>query len=98
MDRDEILALLRNHQHELRRRGVRRVALFGSVARGDRHADSDIDILVDLDQTAPIGVFEYVDLTQYLGDLLSARVDVANHASLKATVRQSVERDALYAF
>jgi predicted nucleotidyltransferase len=47
---------------------------------------------------APIGVFEYVDITQYLADLFPNRVDVANRSSLKALVRPSAERDAVYAF
>jgi predicted nucleotidyltransferase len=82
----------------LRQRGVRHAALFGSVARDEARRSSDIDILVDLDPLAPIGIFEYVGIMQYLGDLFPARVDVANRNSLKPLVRPSAERDALYAF
>ena len=97
-DREEIIATLQAHQAELRRRGVRHAALFGSVARGGARRSSDIDILVDLDPAAPIGVFEYVGIVQYLNDLFPARVDVANRNSLKPLVRPSAEREALYAF
>lgn len=98
MDRRQIIATLREHRDELRRRGVLRAALFGSAARGDDHAGSDIDIFVDLDPDAPIGVFEYVGLTHFIGDLFPVRVDVANHARLKPGIRPQAERDAVYAF
>ena len=92
------MAMLRAHQPELRRRGVRRAALFGSVARGESKRTSDIDILIELDPEAPVGLFEYVGITQYLADLFPVSVDVANRSSLKPLVRRSVEREALYAF
>ena len=74
------------------------MALFGSVARGEAKATSDIDLLIEVEPSAPVGLFEYVDIIQYLGDLFDSRVDVANRASLKALVRPGVERDAIHAF
>jgi uncharacterized protein len=97
-NREEIIAVLRAHRAELHRRGVRHAALFGSIARGEGKRASDIDILIELDPQAPVGLFEYVGITQYLADLFPVRVDVANRSSLKPLVRPSVERDALYAF
>jgi uncharacterized protein len=98
INREEIIAKLRAHQAELRRRGVRHAALFGSFVRGGGKRTSDIDILIELDPQAPVGLFEYVGITQYLADLFPVRVDVANRSSLKPLVRPNVERDALYAF
>jgi predicted nucleotidyltransferase len=98
IDPEEILAMLRAHQAEPRRRGVRHAALFGSLARGQSKRTSDIDILIELDPQAPVGLFEYVGITQYLADLFPVRVNVANRSSLRRLVRPSVERDALYAF
>ncbi len=96
--REEIIARLRAHRAELRRRGVRHAALFGSIARGAGTRTSDIDILIELDPEAPVGLFEYVGITQYLADLFPIRVDVANRSSLKPLVRPAIERDAIYAF
>jgi predicted nucleotidyltransferase len=98
MGRDQIIATLRRHRQPLRDRGVLHAALFGSVARGEATAASDIDIMVEIAPDAPAGVFEYVDITQYLADLFPGRVDVANRGSLKPLVRQGVERDAVHAF
>jgi predicted nucleotidyltransferase len=98
MNRENVIATLRAHEPELRHRGVRHAALFGSVARGDATPESDIDILVELEPDAPIGVYEYVAITHYLADLFPVPVDVANRSSLKPRVKPSAERDAVYAF
>ncbi len=98
MDRTSIIARLKEHEDELRRRGVKRVALFGSIARGAAREDSDIDLMIEIEPTIPVGVFEYVGIVQYLEDLFPVRVDVANHDRLKPLVRPAAERDAVYAF
>jgi uncharacterized protein len=72
--------------------------LFGSIARGEGKRTSDIDILIELDPRAPVGLFEYVGITQYLAVLFPVRVNVANRSSLKPLVRPRIERDAIYAF
>jgi uncharacterized protein len=98
IDREQVVAKLRVHEAELRRRGVRHAALFGSVARGEGTPKSDIDILIELDPEARVGLFEYVGITQYLSDLFPSRVDIANRSSLKPLVRPSIERDAVHVF
>lgn len=98
MNRDQVLTTLVEHERELRERGVLHAGLFGSLARGEATPTSDIDILIELEPDAPIGLFEYVGITQYLSDLFPARVDVANRRRLRPQVRPNVERDAVYAF
>jgi uncharacterized protein len=98
INRERVIATLRAHQTELNRCGVRHAALFGSIARDEGKRTSDIDILIELDPEAPVGLFDYVGITQYLADLFPVRVDVANRNSLKPLVRPTVERDAIYAF
>ena len=62
MKTQEALAILRRYEGDLRARGVRRAALFGSLARGDNRPDSDIDIMIEIEPDARITVFDYVDL------------------------------------
>jgi predicted nucleotidyltransferase len=97
MTRDIIIETLKAREPELRRLGVRHIALFGSAARGEATNVSDIDILVDLQPDAPSGMFEYVGLTQFIADLFPVPVDVANHARLKPRVRPNAEREAVHA-
>jgi len=98
MDKQEIIAKLRENEAALRARGVRHAALFGSLARGDGQPGSDIDIMIEIDPDASIDLFEYIAITQYLADLFPSRVDVANRNQLKALVRPYAEQQAVYAF
>jgi uncharacterized protein len=98
MNRQEILDRLRENERALRERGVIHAAVFGSRARGDDRPDSDIDILVEIEPQANIGLFEYVGIKHYLEDLFPTRVDVSNRSYLKPLVRPHAERDAIDAF
>jgi hypothetical protein len=69
MNREQVIATLQAHEPELRQCGVLHASLFGSVARGEAMPESDIDILIALEPDAPIGLFEYVGITQFLADL-----------------------------
>ena len=48
---------MKEHEAELQRLGILHAAVFGSVARGEAHFKSDIDVLIDLDPEKAIGVF-----------------------------------------
>ena len=98
MDRQSIIAILREHQAELHRQGVLHAALFGSVARGDAAPGSDIDIMIDLDPDARLGAFDYVGLKDYIAGLFDSPVDVVNREGLKPYVKPAALSDAVYAF
>jgi predicted nucleotidyltransferase len=98
MDREQVIAVLRRHEGELRQRGVRRAALFGSVARGSATAVSDIDILIELEPDRPIDLFAYAGIKRYIADLFSERVDVVDCDALKPYLRVPAIADAVYAF
>ena len=98
MTRDDALSVLVNARAELVRRGVRRAALFGSTVRGEARQGSDVDVLLEFEPGAEIGVYEYVSLERFIREQFPVPVDVVNRATLKAHVRPAAERDALYAF
>jgi predicted nucleotidyltransferase len=99
MDRDQVIATLRAHEPELKAAGILRLRVFGSVARGDHGADSDLDIIVDFDEVkGGVSLLELVRLENRLSDLLGAHVDLVQGKSLKARVRRNAEREAVVAF
>ncbi len=70
------------------------VAVFGSHARGDFHADSDLDLLVDMDPGASL--FDLVGLQHFLENRLGCKVDVGTRNSLREEIRESVFSEAIY--
>lgn len=73
-----------------RRYHVRELAVFGSVLRDDFREDSDIDILVEFEPGAPIGLLEYSALKHELAGLLQREVDLVEKAGLKRFIRDQV--------
>ena len=98
MNREEIIARLRENEAALRQRGVAHAALFGSRARGDQGPESDTDIMIEFDPTARITVFDYAGLKDYIAALFDGRVDVVNRDGLKPYVKPAATSDAVYAF
>ena len=98
MDRQDIIARLRENEAALRSLGVAHAALFGSRARGDARPDSDTDIMIEIDPAAPVGVHEYVGIKDYIAGLFDGPVDVVDREGLKPYVRPAAAADAIYAF
>jgi uncharacterized protein len=98
MTGQDIIAKLRENEAALRARGVSHAALFGSRARGDARPDSDTDIMIEIDPDAPVGVYEYVGIKEYIASLFDGPVDVVDREGLKTYVRPAVTADAIYAF
>lgn len=94
MSRDEVIAVLRQHMPEIRSFGVSRLALFGSVARGEDRPDSDIDILVEF--SVPIGLFEFVRVQRYLEGLLGRAIDLATPDAIRMEMRECILKEAAY--
>ena len=97
-DFQNVLDTLRAHETELRRLGVAHAAIFGSVARGEASTESDVDVLVEIDENRPMGIFEYARMKLYINELLDGSGDVVNRRTLKPLLRASILRDAVHAF
>lgn len=98
LDLQYVLETLRSHESDLRRLGVSHAAVFGSVARGEAGVESDIDVLVDLDENRPMGIFEYARLKLYISELLDGPSDVVNRRTLKPLLRANILHDLIHAF
>ncbi len=66
--------------------------IFGSQAKGTSNAESDLDILVELDHTSPIGL-KFVQMQLDLQELLNLDVDLVTYQSLSKYIRPNVDRE-----
>ena len=72
MDREAVSARLREHHSILEKLGVKSLALFGSLARGEVGPESDVDLLVEFSQ--PVAPFEFIRLKQALEQMLEREI------------------------
>jgi hypothetical protein len=91
--REEVLRRLAAHRDEFRTLGVRSLALFGSVARGEDRPGSDIDLLVEFSR--PTSLFELFELRRRLEEILGHRVDLVPKDGLKPRIRDAVLKEAI---
>jgi len=95
IDLDITIRRLQSLRPELERRGVASVAVFGSLARRQATAQSDIDILVSFSKTPDL--FQFVALKRWLGRRLGRRVDLVTVPALRPQIRERVLSEAVYA-
>ena len=92
--KEEILSLLIQNKSELENRfKIRRLALFGSYARGDQKPDSDVDILVDIDPSVGL---EFVTLAEQIEQLLDLPVELVSRRAIKPNKLKYIEQDLIY--
>lgn len=90
-----MLRKLRELVPQLRARGVARIDLFGSIARDEADANSDVDLLVELSR--PMG-FEFFALEEFLTDALGVPVELSTRAGMRPRVLASAEEDLVRVF
>ena len=95
MLRDDVLEKIASQRQSLDQFHVKSLSVFGSVARGEARADSDVDLLVEF--SVPVGLFEFVRLRRFLEQILGARVDLVTPGALKPQLKQAVLREAVRA-
>ena len=93
-DLEDVRRILAEARIDLfRRYPLRRLAIFGSIVRGDAGPESDIDVLVEFSE--PVGL-EIVDLAMELEALLGHRVDLVSQGAVRERLRPYVEKDLVY--
>jgi predicted nucleotidyltransferase len=95
---EQIIGTLRAHKAELRHAGIRHLSLFGSVARGDTEAASDVDLAAELDPAARMDLFRLTALERRLGEILGRRVDLLPEPVQQSRLRTNIDRDRRRAF
>jgi uncharacterized protein len=96
-ERERVIALLRAHAEDIRGRGVTRLALFGSTARGEAGPSSDVDLLIEVDPQARFTLVDLAGLERFLTGLLLRPVEFAFPSRLRERPRiwNRVQADAL---
>jgi len=73
---------------------VRTVAVFGSYVRGDQKKKSDVDILVEFSE--PIGFFKFLELEEYLSNIIGRKVDLVSKKALKPRIGKHILEEAVF--
>lgn len=90
----EIKDLISRHKGDFQSKySLKSIAIFGSYSRGENNHDSDVDILVEFDNS--IGI-KFIDFAQELEHLLKMKVDVVSRKGVKEKYLKRLEEDLIY--
>jgi len=93
----EIKRVLKRYERELKEKyGVKEIGVFGSYVRGEQKKDSDLDILVEFYPHAGIDLIKFVELEEYLSELLGIRVDLVMKSALKPRIGKRILEEVVY--
>jgi predicted nucleotidyltransferase len=93
-NRDEVLGIIEENKNKLRRFGVKKLGLFGSVARGEQTGGSDLDFVVEFETKS----FDaYMDLKDFLEQLFGVKIDLVLSDVIKPRIRELILSEAVYA-
>lgn len=80
-------------QNYFRNKPIRKAYIFGSYARNEQTKDSDLDILVDVDSTANVSLFEFGRMLEDLKELLKVDVDLVSEDGISKHIKPFIEKD-----
>ena len=93
MKRTELIKILRQELPELRRKyHVENLEVFGSYVRGEEREGSDLDLLVEFSEIP--GLFKFIELENYLTDILGVKVDLVMKDSLRPEIGRRILSEA----
>ncbi len=97
MTKDECISLLKKYMNILKDKyGITSLSLFGSTARGEQTANSDIDLFVDTKTANP---FLLMDAKEFLEDATGSSVDIVrNHQNLNPRLKKRILKDGIFIF
>ena len=99
MDKEHIIATLRDHEDELHAAGVEHLFLHGSRVRGTAVRDaSDVDVIAEFDRARKLSLIGRAHLENRLTDILRVKADLADRQMLRPEVLESVQRESILVF
>jgi hypothetical protein len=97
MTPDKIKNILARHKKELKDRfRVKEIGIFGSYARNEQGKKSDLDILVEFQENAKIGLLRFINMENSLSDLLGVEVDMVTKSALKPKIGKHILKEVIY--
>ena len=94
---DKIKRILKKHESELREiYGIKEIGVFGSYVRGEQKKGSDIDILVEFHPDTEMDLITFVELEEYLSDLLGINVDLVMKSAIKPRIGKHILKEVVY--
>jgi predicted nucleotidyltransferase len=97
VNRTEVIKKLALFKDELKQFSVKDLYLFGSYAREEADEQSDLDILVEFEPGAQIGLFEFARLRRRLCELLGREVDLVTRDAIRPEMKDQILREAVHA-
>ncbi|MCD5390600.1 nucleotidyltransferase family protein [candidate division NPL-UPA2 bacterium] len=92
---EEIKPILESHREEIIEKfKVKKIGIFGSYIKGKEEQRSDLDILVELDDS--IGLLKFIELENHLSDLLRVKVDLVMKSALKRRIGKHILKEVVY--
>jgi predicted nucleotidyltransferase len=98
MTRTEALSKLEKCAGAIKARGATSLYLFGSSARDEATADSDLDLFIDYDPAKKFSLIDLVGIKLFLQDMLGVEIDLTTRDSLHPMLRREIEQSAVRVF
>ncbi len=94
-DINEIKNILAKQKGELiQKYRIKEIGIFGSYVKGEEKPKSDIDILVEFNE--PVGIFEFMELEEYLSRIVETKVDLVSKKALKPRIGKRILQEVVY--
>jgi predicted nucleotidyltransferase len=98
MTRDEIVEMLRKNAPAIRAEGVSKLAIYGSRVRGDHRADSDLDVLVDVEPDTAFSLLNLIGVEHIIGDATGLHAQATMRRSIPADFAERIADDIVEVF
>ena len=92
----KITNILKEYKEKLKEKyGVKEIGIFGSYVREEDKEKSDLDILVEFEQDAKIGLLKFVNMENYLSELTGVKVDLVEKSALKPRIGKHILKEVV---
>lgn len=98
MDRTTLFERLNGLRNRLAEDGVTHLAMFGSRARGNHRQDSDLDVLIEVDEARKFSLLDLIGVQHTIGDALGLDVSATMRRSLSSRFASAIEADIVDVF